>query len=63
MNNDKINLQFSVEEVNLIIKALGTMPFNQVYEIIGNIHQQANQQLFGIEPGHEGHDFQLKKDK
>ena len=30
MNNDKINLQFSVEEVNLIIKALGTMPFNQV---------------------------------
>ncbi len=63
MNNDKINLQFSVEEVNVIIKALGTMPFNQVYEIIGNIHQQANQQLFGIESGHDEHEFQLKKDK
>lgn len=63
MSNEKINLQFSVDEVNLILKALGTMPFSQVYDLIGSIHQQANQQLFGIEPDKEINDLQLKIEK
>ena len=48
MDKDKIVLEFSVDEINVILKALGNMPFNQVYEIIGNIHQQANHQLFNL---------------
>ena len=62
MNNEKINLELSVDDVNLILKALGSMPFNQVYELIGSIHQQANQQLFGIESPQNGNDFQIKTD-
>jgi hypothetical protein len=49
MDKDKIVLEFSVDEINIILKALGNMPFNKVYEIIGNIHQQANHQLFNLE--------------
>jgi len=41
----KISLTF--EEVNIVLKALGNLPFNQVYEIIGKIHEQANQQIVG----------------
>jgi hypothetical protein len=62
MNNEKISLEFSVEEVNLILKALGTMPFNQVYELIGIIHQQANKQLFGIESEQSATELEIKKD-
>lgn len=62
MNNDKITLQFSVEEVNTILKALGDLPFNQVYDLIGSIHEQANQQLFGIEPEKGKTQFPFKKE-
>lgn len=40
----KINLQLSVQEVNLVLKALGNLPFNEVFELIGTIHDQANAQ-------------------
>lgn len=40
-----IELVLDFEEVNLILKALGNLPFNQVYELIGKIHEQANQQV------------------
>ena len=62
MNNEKINLELNVDDVNLILKALGSMPFNQVYELIGSIHQQANQQLFDIDGTQHGSDFQIKND-
>lgn len=39
-----IELVLSIDEVNLILKALGGMPFNQVFDIIGKIHEQANAQ-------------------
>ena len=39
-----IHLDLSFDEVNLILKALGTMPFQEVYDIIGKIHEQANAQ-------------------
>jgi hypothetical protein len=44
-NQQVLQLQLTLEELNLILKALGSQPFNQVYEIIGKIHDQANQQL------------------
>ena len=40
-----INVQLTVEEVNTILNALGTLPFGQVYELIQNIQNQATPQL------------------
>lgn len=44
MENKQIRLDLSFEEVNTILKALGNLPFNEVYDLIGKIHEQANQQ-------------------
>ncbi len=40
MNEIKLNL--TVEEVNVIIEALGQLPFIKVYKIIEKIHLQAS---------------------
>ena len=42
---EKIKLEITIEEANLILEALGSMPFVQVFELIGKIQQQASQQL------------------
>ncbi|MDC0230669.1 hypothetical protein OAK19_01765 [Aureispira] len=39
-----IQLKLNFEEVNVILKALGLLPFNEVYDLIGKIHDQANEQ-------------------
>lgn len=39
-----IRLELSLEEVNLILLALGKQPFEQVYAIIQKIHQQVGAQ-------------------
>ncbi len=44
-----VNLKLTVEQVNTILKALGNLPFNQVFELIGTIHDQANSQAGGEE--------------
>lgn len=45
MNSDiKINLQVTMEEAKLIFQALGKMPFEEVYELIGDLNQQVNKQ-------------------
>jgi hypothetical protein len=41
----KIVFQLTLEDANLIFKALGKLPFEQVYELIGKLNQQANEQL------------------
>ncbi|TAD99099.1 MAG: hypothetical protein EAZ97_09625 [Bacteroidetes bacterium] len=41
----ELTLNLTLEEVNLILKALGKMPFVDVYEVIGRINKQANEQL------------------
>lgn len=43
-NNKNIKLELNFEEVNIILKALGNLPFNEVYDLIGKIHEQANTQ-------------------
>ncbi len=45
----ELKLTLTVNETNLILKALGNMPFNQVTELVGKIHTQAQQQLAGTE--------------
>lgn len=42
-----LNLTLTIEETNLIMKALGRLPFNEVYLLLGKINEQANQQLSG----------------
>ncbi|MFA0964171.1 hypothetical protein AB9P05_20345 [Roseivirga sp. BDSF3-8] len=38
-------LRVSLDEANLIMKALGELPFKDVYELIGKLNEQANNQL------------------
>jgi len=40
-----IQLTLTLEETNIILEALGQMPFAKVYQVIEKIQQQANQQL------------------
>jgi hypothetical protein len=42
---ETINLQISIDEANLILEALGNLPFARVYALIGKIQEQAGQQL------------------
>lgn len=44
MDNQKIVLELSVDDINIILKALGERPFKEVYELIGQINAQAVQQ-------------------
>ncbi|MGZ5025734.1 MAG: hypothetical protein ACXWFX_07260 [Methylobacter sp.] len=45
MDKQNITLQLSAEEINLLLEALGSMPFVRVYNLIGKIQQQASGQL------------------
>ena len=44
-NQPKVSFQVTVEQANVIFKALGKLPFEDVYELIGSLNEQANQQL------------------
>ena len=41
----KINLKFSVEECNLLLEALGKMPYEKVFSLVTSLQQQAAEQL------------------
>jgi len=41
----KVNFTVSIEEASTIFKALGKLPFAEVYELIGKLNEQANDQL------------------
>jgi hypothetical protein len=40
-----LKLELSLDDVNIIFSALGKMPFEQVYDLIGKIRMQAEAQL------------------
>ena len=40
-----IALELTINEVNLLFQALGDRPFNEVFELIGKINEQAGNQL------------------
>jgi hypothetical protein len=44
MQKNNIQLQLTFDEINTVLKALGNLPFNEVYDLIGKIHDQANSQ-------------------
>jgi len=40
-----LNMTFTLDEVNIILKALSKEPFKDVFELIGTINEQASHQL------------------
>jgi len=46
----EINLKLTVDETNLILEGLGTLPFAKVYALIARIQAQAAQQLDQSKP-------------
>jgi hypothetical protein len=41
----KISFTVTVDQANKIFRGLGKLPFEEVYELIGMLNEQANQQL------------------
>ncbi|RLA26175.1 MAG: hypothetical protein DRQ62_00295 [Gammaproteobacteria bacterium] len=44
----QIKLNLTIDEANLILEGLGNLPFIQVHELIGKIHQQASAEVIKI---------------
>jgi hypothetical protein len=42
---NKVTLNLSIDEANLVLEALGDMPYRRVYELVVKIQQQASEQL------------------
>ena len=40
-----IKLELNIDEVNMVLEALGQLPFARVYALIGRIQEQAHAQL------------------
>lgn len=45
MSASTITLELSIDEVNLILAALGDQPFKDVYALVGKLQSQASGQL------------------
>ena len=43
--NQKIRLELTIDEINVILNALGQMPYVQVVSILNNISKQAESQF------------------
>ena len=41
----EIKLSLAIEEVNLILEGLGSLPFAKVYALVGKIQEQAARQI------------------
>jgi hypothetical protein len=45
INKSEIKLKLSLDEANLMLEALGNMPFVRVYALIAKVQEQAGLQL------------------
>ncbi|MEM7013415.1 MAG: hypothetical protein AAF585_18240 [Verrucomicrobiota bacterium] len=43
--NNEVKLTLTIEETNLILEGLGSMPFVRVHDLVYKIRQQADPQL------------------
>lgn len=50
MDNKTLKIELSIEDINVILEALGALPFARVFQVIGRIQAQARAQ---IEPTEE----------
>lgn len=46
-----IQLELTIEDTNLILEALGALPFAQVYMVIGRIQECARKQIVDPDAG------------
>lgn len=44
-NGPDIQLQLSLDELNLVLEAVGNLPFARVFALVGKIQAQAGEQL------------------
>ncbi len=42
---DELKLSLTLDEINMVIKSLAKEPFQEVYELIGKINEQADIQI------------------
>ena len=59
----EINLKLTVDEANVMLQALGNLPYLQVHQLIEKIQSQAGQQLNGTEQQKVAATSSSKKDK
>jgi hypothetical protein len=52
MNN--LKLELSIDDTNLILEALGNLPFARVFQLIGRIQEQARAQVEAAQQQLEG---------
>ena len=45
MSGSTITLELTIDEVNLILSALGDQPFKDVYALVGKLQSQASGQM------------------
>jgi hypothetical protein len=45
MSTKNIQIELTIEETNLILEALGALPFARVYTLIGRIQERARKQI------------------
>ena len=45
MNDKEINLKLTAQEANMILGALGNIPYAQVFSLIAKIQEQAKPQV------------------
>jgi hypothetical protein len=45
INDFKIKLEFTIEEMNMIFRFLGSIPHDQVWGLIKNLNEQVEPQL------------------
>jgi hypothetical protein len=45
MRMNAVTLELSIDEANLVLEALGGMPFARVYTLVAKIQQQAQSQV------------------
>jgi len=44
-----INFEFTIEEANLILGALGRMPYESVFQLVDNMRNQAGPQVQALQ--------------
>ena len=49
INNFKIKLEFTIEEINMVFKFLGSNPYDQVAGLIDELKRQIDPQLIPLE--------------
>ena len=55
-------LRLTIDEINIIFSALGERPFKEVYELVGKINEQSNQQLQDQASNDKNRQLTIKED-